>query len=855
MKKGDVNEVVKPKYYYSKISGEDSLKELQSSKEGLSDREVSIRLSRYGYNEAAKKVRKSVFSRIFSKFLNPLVLILLVIVAFSLFFGEKINAIIISVMIAISIIIDFFQEYNSEKAVEKLNELIKTKVTVYRDKKEKEINIRDLVPGDIVLLFPGDMVPADLRIISSNELFINQSSLTGESIPVRKTPDILDTTSDSISGLNNLAFMGSSVVSGNGLGLVTNTGLSTEFGEISKVIASDKGATNFDKGIKSFTFLMIKFILFLVLLIFVVIFLLKKGSFEEALLFSLAVAVGLTPEMLPMMVTINLSRGAKKMAVKKVIVKHLNSIQNFGAMDILCTDKTGTLTQDKVILQKHCDIRGKEDESVFRLTYMNSFFQTGLKNLLEHAILSHKIIPLSDYAKISEKPFDFSRKIISVVVSEKKKKHDNLMICKGAPEEIFKRCSYYELDGRIRKIDDRIFKNLKKEYNLLSSEGFIVLAIAYKNIKNQANFNEDEETDLVLKGYAAFLDPPKHSTKEAIIHLEKLGVEIKILTGDNEIITEKICNDVDIQIKGILTGDMINNMSDKELSIKVEKNTIFARLNPIEKERIIKILRANGHVVGYLGDGINDAASLKVSDVGISVNNAVDIAKESADIILLEKDLLVLKDGVLEGRRTFGNIIKYIKMGSSSNFGNMFSMAGATIFLPFLPMLPIQVLFNNFLYDMSQITLPTDNVDEEYLKKPHDWNIGYIKKFMLYIGPLSSIYDFLTFGVMLFIFKATPELFQTGWFIESLFTQTLIIYIIRTNKIPFLQSRPSKLFLFSTLAILAFAAILPFTPLAVFFGFVPLPWLYFGILLLMIVTYLGLVQVVKTWLIKKYGYQ
>jgi Mg2+-importing ATPase len=695
------------------------------------------------------------------------------------------------------------------------------------------------------------MIPADLRIISCKDLFINQASLTGESFPIEKFVGPVTSKNSALSELTNIAFMGSSVVSGTALGVAVKTGLSTQFGELSRRLATIRVETSFDKGMHQFTWLMIRAMLFMVLFIFS-INALRRGDFVESLLFSLGVAVGLTPEMLPMLVAINLSKGAIAMSKKQVIVKRLNSIQNFGAMDVLCTDKTGTLTMDKIVLEKHCDVIRKEDEDVLRFAYINSFYQTGLKNLLDRAILKYEKILVKQFKKVDEIPFDFSRRIMSVVVDMDGK---HVLIAKGAPEEIFKRCSKYELESEILDMEDLILSDLKEEYDNLSSDGFRVLAIAYKDIEAKKDvYSKDDEKDLILKGYVAFFDPPKPSTRRAIVALNKLGIEVKVLTGDNELVTKKICSDVGLDVKGLVTGDIVEKLSDKELQELVKNTTVFARLSPLQKERIIKALHENKHIVGYLGDGINDAPALKTSDVGISVNNAVDIAKESADIILLKKSLMVLEDGVIEGRKTFGNIVKYIKMGSSSNFGNMLSMTGGSLFLPFLPMLPIQILLNNFLYDLSQVAIPTDQVDKDYLRSPRPWNVNAIKKFMLIIGPISSVYDFLTYGVMLFIFHAKAELFHTGWFIESLCTQTLVIHIIRTGKIPFIESRPSNFLIFTSIFIVSLGIFIPFSPLAKPFGFVAPPPAYFLALFLMVTTYLFFVQIVKTWFIKKYGY-
>ncbi len=837
---------------YIGCSKEVIFEKLKTSQKGLTEQAANNRLSEYGFNEPAKKKKRTILRGILSKFVNPLVIVLLVIGAFSFFFGEKISALIVLLMAVMSVTLAFTQEHRASKAAEKLSEMVRTTATVLRNGKSKEISIREIVPGDLVDLFAGDMIPADLRIISCKDLFINQASLTGESFPIEKISTPISPKNNSISELTNIAFMGSSVVSGTALGVAIKTGIATQFGELSRKLATMRVETSFDKGVNQFTMLMVKAMICMVMTIFAIIAF-RHGNFIEALLFSLSVAVGLAPEMLPMIVTLNLSKGAISMSRKEVIVKRLNSIQNLGAMDVLCTDKTGTLTMDKIVLEKHCDVVRKDDNDTLRYAYINSFYQTGLKNILDRAILKHEKLLVKEYTKVDEIPFDFSRKIMSVVVGTEDK---HKIISKGAPEEIFKRCLQYELDGEIFDIDPLIISDLKEEFDTLSADGFRVLAIAYKNFENKKEaYSKEDEKDLILKGYIAFLDPPKPSAKKAIQALKKLGIDFKVLTGDNELVTKKICSEVGLDVKGLVTGERVEETNDYELGELVKTTNIFARLSPMQKERVIRALHANGHIVGYLGDGINDALALKTSDVGISVNNAVDIAKESADIILLKKSLMVLEDGVIEGRKTFGNIIKYLKMGSSSNFGNMFSMTGGSMFLPFLPMLPIQILLNNFLYDVSQVAIPTDQVDKEYVLKPRPWNVKYIRNFMVIIGPISSIYDFLTYGVMLFIFHASAELFHTGWFIESLCTQTLVIHIIRTGKIPFIESRPSRFLLLMSIIIVSIGIAIPFSPLAKPFGFVKPPHMYFVALFIMVVTYLLLVQAVKKWFIKKYGYE
>jgi len=830
------------------------LRKMGTSEKGLSPEEALKRLREYGPNEPAKKKKRNIALQILSKFVNPLVIVLLIIAGFSLFFGEKISALLVILMAIMSVFLSFFQEYRAGKEAEKLSEMVRATATAYRGGSPRAIKIREIVPGDIIDLSAGDMIPGDLRIISCKDLFINQSSLTGESFPVEKIADPILVKDRSLSEMSNIAFMGSSVVSGTAIGVVIATGIATQFGEISRSLAAIRAETSFDTGVRRFTWLMIRAMLVMVIFIFA-INALRRGSFIESLLFSLGVAVGLTPEMLPMIVAINLSKGAISMSRKQVIVKRLNSIQNFGAMNVLCTDKTGTLTMDKIVLEKHCDVVRKEDDDVLRYAYINSFYQTGLKNLLDRAILKYQQLLIKEYRKVDEVPFDFFRKIMSVVVETDEKRQ---LIAKGAPEEIFKRCTKFELDGKIFDLEEIILTDLIEEYDHLSSEGFRVLAIAYKDVDPKRDaYSKNDESDLILKGYVAFLDPPKPSARRAIGVLRRVGVECKVLTGDNELVTKNICVAVGLDIKGFATGAQVEGMDDAGLRELVKKTTVFARLSPSQKERVIRALHQNNNIVGYLGDGINDAPALKAADVSISVDNAVDIAKESADIILLKKSLMVLRDGVREGRKTFGNIVKYIKMGSSSNFGNMLSMTGASAILPFLPMLPIQILLLNFLYDASQVAIPTDAVDREYLWKPKPWNVDYIKKFMLLIGPASSIFDFLTYWVMLYLFNCwnNPRLFHTGWFIESLCTQTLVIYIIRTGKIPFLQSMPSRFLMATSIAIVTIGVLIPLSPLAGPFGFVTPPHAYFPILIAITLAYLFLVQIVKVWFIKRFGYE
>lgn len=826
------------------------LQQFHTSERGLIESEATKRLAEYGYNEPAKKKKRTLLFQLLTKFTNPLVIVLLLIGAFSVFLGQIVSAILICCMSLISVFLSFIQEHRAGEEAEKLKDMVRNTATVLRNNVTKEIKIRELVPGDLVDLSAGDMIPADVRILTSKDFFINQSSLTGESFPLEKTHTPHEGKVQSMTDYTNMAFMGSSVVSGTALALVVKTGNATSFGALYKKLSLLGVETNFDKGIRQLTMLMVKVMLCMVVFIFGVIAF-RHGNYLEALLFSLGVAVGLTPEMLPMIVTVTLSKGAIALSKKKVIVKRLNSIQNFGAMDILCTDKTGTLTLDKIVLEKHCNVMGKEDEDVLRYAYLNSAYQTGLKNVLDKAILKHEKLGLQSYEKIDEIPFDFSRKLMSVAV---RMENAHTLITKGAPEEVFQRITRYELDGKLVPIDPQVLHEVSKEYELLSNDGFRVLAIAYKEVDiSKRVFSKEDEHDLILKGYVAFLDPPKPTAKETIVALRKEGIHLKVLTGDNERVTRKICTEVGFDCSTIITGDIVEQASDSDLKVLVEKTDIFARLLPLQKERVVRALHDNGHIVGYLGDGINDAPSLKTSDVGISVNNAVDIAKESADIILLKKSLMVLEDGVREGRLTFGNIVKYIKMGSSSNFGNMFSMTGASMLLPFLPMLPVQILLNNFLYDLSQVAIPSDAVDADYLKKPRSWNIDSIRRFMLLFGPISSLFDYITFAVLLLGFHLAAPAFHTGWFLESLCTQTLVIHIIRTNKIPFIESWPSKLLLTSSLCIIILGLWIPFSCLGEALGFVHMPPLYFGALFLITTSYLLIVQKVKCWFIRQYS--
>src|SRR5450759_3470935 len=836
------------------------LRELESRLDGLSEAEADSRLKQYGLNEIAREKRQSALMRLLSNVKNPLVLLLTALGVLSFLTGDLRATAVIFVMVVLGVVLRFFQEMRADNAAEKLKAMVSNTATLVRDGKEAEVPLKMLVPGDIIRLAAGDMVPADVRVLSAKDLFLNQSALTGESLPVERRADAASADVQNPLELPNICFLGSNVESGSATAVVIHTGDKTYFGSLAASIVGQRQLTSFDKGVNKFTWLMICFIAVMVPAVFLINGL-SKHDWMEAFLFAMAVAVGLTPEMLPMIVTVNLSKGALAMARKKVIVKRLNAIQNFGAMDVLCTDKTGTLTQGKIVLEKHLNVHGDESERVLEYGYMNSYHHTGLKNLLDEAILAHeeleeRLKANEKYRKIDEIPFDFVRRRMSVVVEDTTGL--NTLICKGAVEEVLSLCTRVEVKGEVIEVLPEHDAKRRQIADDLNGQGFRVIALAYKQMPgatDEPTYAVKDESDLILLGFLAFLDPPKDSATEALKRLHNLNVDVKVLTGDNEIITAYICKEVGMPVEHLLLGSQIEAMSETELAAAASVTSVFARLVPAHKERIIRALQSKDHVLGFLGDGINDAPALKAADIGISVDSAVDIAKESSDIILLEQSLLVLEQGVLEGRRVFGNIVKYIKMAASSNFGNMFSVVGASAFLPFLPMLPIQVLINNLLYDFSQTTIPTDQVDAEWLIKPRKWEIGEIQRFILFVGPISSIFDYLTFFMMLYVFNCwkNPALFHTGWFVESLFTQTLIIHVIRTNKIPFLQSRASWPLATSSVIIVAAGAWLTVSPLAPTLGFVPLPpryWLYLGLMLL---GYAVLTQVVKTWFIRRFG--
>ena len=847
--------------------------------EGLTEGEAATLLEQHGPNVLAKDQRVGYVKLLWHAVANPLVILLAVLATVSFLTGDARAGIVMSLMIVLGVSLKLIQEAKADNAAAKLKAMISVTATVVRDGKPQEIPLSQLVPGDVVKLAAGDMVPGDVRIVSAKDLFLIQGSLTGESFPVEKFEVEKNPATTAPIELTSVAFLGTSVESGSATGVVIATGKDTYLGGMAASLSQQTTLTQFDRGVSQFTWLMLKFMLVMVPLVFVINGITKHDWWgrDGAFFFAVAVAVGLTPEMLPMIVTVCLSKGALAMSRKKVIVKRLNAIQNLGAMDVLCTDKTGTLTMDHVILERHCDVALDEDDGVLVLAYLNSYFQTGLKNVLDRAVLDHKethaLAHIPDFTKVDEIPFDFQRRIMSVVVRTPAPEGKDRLIAKGAPEAIFDRCKAFELAGEMYPMDHLLIDELRDEYERLSADGFRVLAIASKDLPPRSAagsgatpYSRADECDLILNGYVAFLDPPKETAGTAIKALQSHGIAVKVVTGDNDLVARKICKEVGLDLgeggKAVLLGSEVEKMTDADLATAAEKTTLFARVSPAHKQRIILALQSRKHTVGFMGDGINDAPALRAADVGISVDTAVDIAKESADMILLEKSLMVLEEGVIEGRKVFANILKYIRMGASSNFGNMFSVLGASIFVPFLPMAPIQILANNLLYDVSQTAIPTDEVDPEQVALPKQWDIKQLTRFIVFIGPCSSVFDYCTYFIMLYIFGcwnvSTPEaaahserLFQTGWFVESLLTQTLIIHIIRTHRIPFLQSRPSWPLAAMSIFVVAVGIAIPFSPLAEYLRFLPLPPLYWPLLIGMLIAYIALTQVVKTYLAKR----
>ncbi|MFO1394350.1 MAG: magnesium-translocating P-type ATPase [Steroidobacteraceae bacterium] len=853
-----------------------ALAALDSGHDGLTSAEAQRRLERFGPNQVTPRPEWNVVRELAAKFMTPLNFLLLLLASTSLVVGDRQAALIIASMVVLSVSLGFMQEHRSNRAAERLRAMVHTTAAVKRGPGEQaggatgttpergrgwsELPIHLLVPGDVIHLSAGDMVPADTRLLTSKDLFVNQSALTGESMPVEKQADAAPVQPSDPLLLPNVCYMGTNVVSGTATAVVVLTGRRTYFGQLAALVSGEREPTDFDRGVNGVAWLMIRFIAVMAPLVFVINGL-TKGQWVEALLFAVAVAVGLTPEMLPMIVTVNLGKGAIAMSRKRVIVKRLNSIQNLGAMDVLCTDKTGTLTQDRIVLERHIDVLGAPSDEVLLFAYLNSLHQSGLKNLLDVAILQHEDVTrlqdeAHDYEKLDEVPFDFARRRMSVAVQGRGRR---MLICKGAVEEVVAVSRSGRAGNATFELDDTHLQQLRETSRRLNEEGFRVIALGCRDLPpGQLTCSVADESGLTLLGYVAFLDPPKESAGAAIAALRRQGVAVKILTGDNEIVSRKICRDVGLKVDEVAVGPDLQGLAPEALADVAQRATLFAKLTPSQKADLIGALRGRGHVVGFLGDGINDGPALKSADVGISVDSAVDVARETADIILLEKSLLVLGDGVREGRRVFGNILKYIRMGASSNFGNMFSVVGASAWLPFLPMAPVQVLTNNLLYDFSQAAIPTDDVDEEFLETPRRWEIGSIGRFMLAVGPISSIFDYATYCVMYFAFGAKTlaqaSLFQTGWFVESLLSQTLIIHVIRTSRIPFVQSRASRPLTMTTVAICAFGAWLPYSPLAPMMGFTPLPVAYWPVLAGILACYLTLTYFVKSWLHRRFGF-
>jgi len=821
-------------------------RQLQSSPEGLSSEEGRLRFDRYGPNEPTTAKRAAGMRQLLVFIVNPLVLILLVASVVTAILGETLNAAIIITMVLLSVALNFFQTFRSQRAVERLRAGVALTSTVLRDGKWNELPRRLLVPGDIIRLGAGDLIPADARLVEANALHVQQAALTGESMPVEKRALELAAAPGNAADAENMVFLGTSVVSGTATALIAVTGRATAFGDIAARLVIRPPETEFERGIRKFGLLIMRTVFFLVLFVFAVSITFRHQPLES-LLFAVALAVGLTPEFLPMITTVTLAQGASHMAKQKVIVKNLAAIQNFGSMDILCSDKTGTLTGGTMTLHSCLDLQSHTSERVLLYAYLNSAFETGIKSPLDAAILQAAQPDVGSYRKLREIPFDFERRRLSVVIENA---DGPVMISKGAPENVLDVCTTYEVDGQAVAMDAQAEERCTGMYQQLSAQGFRVLAVAYRRAQKQESYTVADEQQMTLLGYLTFSDPPLEDVAGVLQALHRDGVEVKILTGDNELVARYVCEQVGLDSKRIVLGEELEHMSETALQHVAEQTSIFARVSPAQKNRIILALKHRGHVIGFMGDGINDAPSLHAADVGISVSSAVDVARDAADIILLEKGLRVIHNGILEGRKAFGNVMKYLLMGTSSNFGNMFSMAGASFFLPFLPMLPIQILLNNFLYDLSQVTIPTDNVDASYIIKPRRWDIKLIRDFMIFIGPVSSIYDFLTFFLMLQVFHASEPLFHTGWFVESLATQTLVLFIIRTAGNP-LRSRPSLPLTITVLLVVAFGLLLPYTPFAAPLGFTPLPGLYFIFLAGMTITYLLLVEIVKRRLMRR----
>ncbi|MDW5498803.1 magnesium-translocating P-type ATPase [Pseudomonas lundensis] len=873
----------------AKNSIDQTLANLKCNRNGLTQDDAVERLEQFGVNQVAHEKAPHALVQLIAAFNNPFIFVLMVLAAISFFTdywlparnGEETDltgVIIILVMVSLSGLLRFWQEYRTNKAAETLKSMVRTTSTVLRRSSYSaqaltlEVPIRELVPGDIIKLSAGDMIPADVRLLASRDLFISQAILTGEAIPIEKY-DAMGNVSQKSSEddvasehalleLSNICLMGTNVASGTATAVVVATGGRTYFGSLAKSIVGSRSQTAFDRGVNSVSWLLIRFMLVMVPIVLLINGF-TKGDWSEAALFALAVAVGLTPEMLPMIVSSNLAKGAIAMSRRKVVVKRLNAIQNFGAMDVLCTDKTGTLTQDRIILEHHLDIHGAKDAEVLHLAWLNSFHQSGMKNLMDQAVIRFGrgkpgVEALGRFSKVDELPFDFVRRRLSIVVADEN--NQQRLICKGAVEEMLEIATHVREGQQILPLDQtrrEALQALAAQYN---EDGFRVLVLATRELGEQKDalpLSVADERDMVIQGVLTFLDPPKESAQEAIAALQENGVTVKVLTGDNPVITCKICRDVGLDPGEPLSGPQIAEMDDATLAREVEQRTVFTKLTPLQKSRVLKMLQANGHTVGFLGDGINDAPALRDADVGISVDTGTDIAKESADIILLEKNLMVLEEGVIKGRETFGNIIKYLNMTASSNFGNVFSVLVASAFIPFLPMLAIHLLIQNLMYDISQLSLPWDKMDKEFLRKPRKWDAKNIGRFMLWIGPTSSIFDISTYALMWYVFAANSvehqALFQSGWFIEGLLSQTLVVHMLRTQKIPFIQSTAALPVLLTTILVMGLGIYLPFSPLGALVGLQPLPWEYFPWLAGTLISYCVVAQMMKRFYIRRFG--
>jgi P-type Mg2+ transporter len=820
-----------------------ALAKVQADAAGLSATSAAERLLQYGLNLFRDQPQRSLIVQFLRRFANPLVIILLVASVVSALAGELTSFYIIVALVLLSVVLDFVQEHRADRVAEQLRATVAVRVNVQRDGTQRELPVREVVPGDVVILGAGDLVPADARLLEAKDLFVNQAMLTGEPYPVEKRAGEIASDATELSEAANAIFMGTSVISGSARAIVMRTGRTTSIGGIADQLTRSPPPTAFDLGMRHFGALIMRLTVLLVLFVLLVNAFLGR-PWLESFLFAIALAVGLTPELLPMVVSVTLARGAMRMAKQHVIVKQLASIQNLGSMDVLCTDKTGTLTEARIELVQHLDVQGRDSDHVFELAFLNSHFETGIKSPLDEAILGHRNLDVTQWTKIDEVPFDFERRRISVLLDDGQRR---VLVLKGAPEDVWKLCTRYEREGRdsVAPLDAAARKEIQARCDELYRNGMRVLGIAWREVPlDHPHCVVADEADLVFAGFAVFLDPPKASAAEALKALTQSGVAVNIVTGDSELVTQHVCTTLGVPVTGVLTGKEIEKLDEPALRATVERFNLFCRVNPKQKERVIRALKARGHVVGYLGDGINDAPSLHSADVGLSVDSGADVAKAAADMILLKQDLKVLHEGVLEGRRTFANVMKYLLMGTSSNFGNMFSMAGASVFLPFLPMLPTQILLNNMLYDFSEIAIPFDRVDVKEVAMPRVWDMKFIRNFMLAVGPVSSVFDFLTFYVLLKVLSADAPLFHTGWFIESLATQVLVIFVIRTRLNPF-ASHPHPLLTTTSLLVVALGAILPFTPLGPILGFVAPPIRFFVILGGMVIAYLGLVEMIK----------